>query len=44
MKVVNCRDVGVDCDFVANGETLDELRQCGEHAARHMDMRICPPN
>jgi predicted small metal-binding protein len=33
MKVVNCRDVGVDCDFVARGETdADVLRQCGEHA------------
>ncbi len=33
MKVVNCRDVGVDCDFVAIGETVDDvLRQCGEHA------------
>jgi hypothetical protein len=24
-KTVNCRDVGVDCDFVAKGETEEEL-------------------
>ena len=33
MKVVHCRDVGVDCEFVARGESVDDvLRQCGEHA------------
>ena len=32
-KTVNCRDVGVDCDFVARGETEQEvLQQCAEHA------------
>ena len=32
-KTVNCRDVGVDCDFVAHGETEQEvLQQCAEHA------------
>lgn len=32
-KVVSCRDVGVDCDFVARGETeQDILRQTAEHA------------
>ena len=29
----SCRDVGVDCDFVARGETeQDILRQTAEHA------------
>ena len=32
-KTVNCRDVGVDCDFTARGETEQEvLQQCAEHA------------
>ena len=33
MKVIRCRDVGVDCDFEAHGETEEDvLNQCGEHA------------
>jgi predicted small metal-binding protein len=33
MKVIRCRDVGVDCDFEAHGETVEDiLNQCGEHA------------
>lgn len=32
-KVIRCRDVGVDCDFEARGETEQELlAQCSEHA------------
>jgi len=26
-KTICCRDVGVDCDFVAKADTLDELMQ-----------------
>jgi predicted small metal-binding protein len=26
-KSISCRDVGVDCDFTAKAETLDELMQ-----------------
>ena len=44
MKVVNCRDVGVDCDFVARGETVDDvLRQCGEHARSAHGYTDIPP-
>jgi predicted small metal-binding protein len=44
MKVVNCRDVGVDCDFVAKGETVDDvLRQCGEHARSAHGYADVPP-
>jgi predicted small metal-binding protein len=44
MKAVNCRDVGVDCDFVARGETDDEvLRQCGEHARSAHGYSDVPP-
>lgn len=32
-KVIYCRDAGVDCDFVARGETEEELfRNAAEHA------------
>ena len=32
-KVLRCRDVGMDCDFVARGETEEEiLKQAAEHA------------
>ena len=32
-KKMNCRDVGPDCDFVARGETEEEIMgQVAEHA------------
>ena len=32
-KIMRCRDVGVDCDFEARGETVNEvLNQCAQHA------------
>jgi predicted small metal-binding protein len=44
VKVVNCRDVGVDCDFAARGETVDDvLRQCGEHARLAHGYEDIPP-
>ena len=34
MLKFNCRDVGVDCDFVATGATIEEVRdQAFAHAA-----------
>ena len=42
-KTVNCRDVGVDCDFVAHGETEQEvLQQCAEHARTAHGMNEIP--
>ncbi len=42
-KMVTCRDVGVDCDFVARGETEAEIVQkCTEHARSEHDMTISP--
>ena len=42
-KVVRCRDVGVDCDFVARGETEEDvLRQCAEHGRREHNMKELP--
>ena len=43
-KVVNCRDVGVDCDFVARGQTEQEvLRNAAEHARTAHGIEQIPP-
>src|SRR2546426_12706629 len=42
-KVVTCRDVGVDCDFVARVETeQDVLEQCAEHGRKEHGMNELP--
>ena len=44
-KIVSCREVGVDCDFVAKGETEQEvLQQCSEHARKEHGMTELPAN
>ena len=44
-KTVSCRDVGMDCDFVAKGETeQDILRQAAEHARTVHNMTEIPPD
>jgi predicted small metal-binding protein len=41
--VVKCRDVGVDCDFEARGETEREvLKKCAEHARKEHGMGSMP--
>ena len=43
-KTVSCRDVGMDCDFVAKGETDEDiLQQCAEHARKDHNMIEIPP-
>lgn len=43
-KVVRCREVGVDCDFEARGETEQEvLQKCAEHAKSAHGMDEIPP-
>ena len=43
-KVISCRDVGVDCDFEARGETEQEvLQKCAEHAKNAHGMEGIPP-
>jgi predicted small metal-binding protein len=43
-KTVSCRDVGMDCDFVAKGETAEDiLQQCAEHARKDHNMTEIPP-
>jgi predicted small metal-binding protein len=43
-KTISCRDVGVDCDFQATGETVDEvMQQCGVHAKSAHGIDEIPP-
>jgi len=42
-KILKCRDVGVDCDFVARGETEDEVfKLCAEHGRKAHQMKSIP--
>jgi predicted small metal-binding protein len=42
-KVLRCKDIGMDCDFVARGETEEEiLKQAAEHAGTTHDMKEIP--
>jgi len=39
-KVLRCRDVGMDCDFVARAETEEEiLKKAAEHAETAHNMK-----
>ena len=43
-KSINCRDVGMDCDFEARANTVEELMlQCAEHAKTGHGMTDIPP-
>jgi predicted small metal-binding protein len=37
---ISCRDAGVDCDFQAQGSSLDEIMQlCADHGIREHNMK-----
>ena len=39
-KMLRCKDIGVDCDFVAHGKTEDEvLKKAAEHARKNHDIK-----
>ena len=41
--VVKCRDVGVDCDFEARGQTEQEvMKACADHARKEHGMKEIP--
>ena len=41
---VSCRDVGVDCDYVAHGRTEEELfKNAAEHGKSAHKMEQIPP-
>ena len=40
MKVLTCKEVGVDCDYKARGRTVDEvLKKASEHAKRDHNIK-----
>ncbi len=44
-KTMRCRDVGLDCDFVARAETDEEImKQAVEHARREHQMNEISPD
>jgi predicted small metal-binding protein len=44
-KKMECRSVGLDCDFVARGENEDEImHKVGEHAKAAHGMTEIPPD
>ena len=43
-KVISCRDVGVNCDFKARANSVDELMKVlAKHAKDAHDMNQIPP-
>ena len=43
-KAIYCRDMGSDCDFVARGETEEELfKNAAEHGAAVHGITSMPP-
>ena len=43
-KLICCRDVGVDCDFRATGETVEDvMAQCAVHAKSAHGIDEIPP-
>ena len=43
-EVISCRDIGVDCDFVARGDTVEEVLQaCAKHGKEAHGMDKIPP-
>jgi predicted small metal-binding protein len=44
MRRISCRDIGVDCDFVATGRTDEEvMKACAEHGKQAHAMDKLPP-
>ena len=40
MKILTCKEVGVDCDYKARGRTVDEvLKKASEHAKRDHNIK-----
>ncbi|QNI32188.1 DUF1059 domain-containing protein [Alloacidobacterium dinghuense] len=43
-KVLTCRDVGVDCDFVAQGASAEEvMEKAAQHARKDHGFTDIPP-
>jgi predicted small metal-binding protein len=45
LYMLNCRDVGIECDFVARGGTIEEVvEQCTDHGRAEHEMRAFRPD
>jgi predicted small metal-binding protein len=43
VKDFHCRDAGLNCDFVARGNSNDEIvKQAGDHAKKAHHMNVTP--
>ncbi len=44
-KILSCREMGVECDFIARGKTVEEvLRKAVEHGKKVHGMTEIPPD
>ena len=44
-KSISCKDVGMDCDFTATANTVEELMvKCAAHAKSDHGMQEIPPD
>lgn len=44
MRQIKCREIGVDCDFVAQGNTDEEVVEaCRKHGKEAHGMQTLPP-
>ena len=44
-KILRCRDVGMDCDFIARADSEEELlKKAAEHASKTHGMKEIPPD
>jgi predicted small metal-binding protein len=44
LYTLNCKDVGVDCEFVAQGATIEEVvEQCADHGRSQHKMVAFEP-
>jgi len=44
MKMIRCRDAGVDCDYIARGQTNEEvMKNAAEHGRQKHGMQSIPP-
>ena len=43
-KTITCSDIGVDCNFVARGETVEDVfRACAKHGKEAHGFHEIPP-
>ena len=44
-KILSCREMGADCDFIARGKTVEEvLEKAAEHGKKVHGMTEFPPD